>query len=117
MPACSSSWAVSDVTVVLPLVPVMASTHGRVAMWLRRSAQRHGIQVQLAAREQANRLELPVNTGATLAGLRPGERYTACRLWPSTSDAVEGPGDKPHLGQLCLQQSAGAGGLRACRPR
>ena len=28
LPACSTNWAVSEVTVVLPLVPVMASTAG-----------------------------------------------------------------------------------------
>ncbi|MNV68380.1 hypothetical protein D3C71_1612220 [compost metagenome] len=73
LPERSTSWPVSDVTVVLPLVPVIASTAGRypcVALNTS-SAMEYKLNSPPALIPQAL---AAINTGAIAAGLRPGER-------------------------------------------
>ena len=93
-PAQRTRWPVSEVTVVLPLVPVMASTFGAYSAWM--------VGTALCARSSsacANRLSSPPThrprvcaasiTPTVSAGLRPGLLKTARMELPSISEALK----------------------------
>ncbi len=70
------------------------------------------VQGHLAARDQANRLGCLDHQGERRAGLRPGERYTACRPLPSTSDCIEGPATNRTCGSSCCSKANCGGASR-----
>ena len=115
LPARSTSWPVSAVTVVLPLVPVMASTCGRVAASCLQLAPAPAANSSSSPQTGMPRSRAAGTTGASSrAAPGPGSQHT--KSMPSSSAAVERAADE--LGaRHVLAQRAGAAARRACRPR